>query len=335
MNILGIETSCDETAAALVADGRRLLASCVRTQVELHAAFGGVVPEIASRAHTEAISHCTNMALSDAGITLSTVDAVAVTNRPGLVGALLVGVSFAKALALARGLPLVGVNHLRGHIAAAYLDYPALKPPFFALVLSGGHTFLCEVQSETQFKRIGATRDDAAGEAFDKAARVLGLGYPGGGALQALADSYTGEDLFPLPPPILEDAPFDFSFSGIKTAVVNVAHRAEQQEKALDRAKLAASFSRAVCAGVADRLEHLFAAHPVEKLVLAGGVAANGAIRACVQASCLKHGAAFYPVSPALCGDNAAMIAAQGFYELRAQNTADLSLNAVARADLE
>ncbi len=335
MKILGIESSCDETAAAVVSDGRVVHASCVRTQIPLHAVYGGVVPEIASRAHTEAIVNVCEKALADAGCTMDDIDAVAVTDRPGLVGALLVGVSFAKSLAYAYQKPLVGVNHLRGHIATAYLMDEQLKPPFHALILSGGHTFLSRVDDYTRFVTLGTTRDDAAGEAFDKVARILSIPYPGGKALQELADSYEGDELYPLPTPALRDHPFDCSFSGLKTAVVNLAHTKEQRGETLDRARLAASFTRVVQEGLCDRLENLFGKEDIRTLVFAGGVAANTGLRTSLGNFCKQHNVSFLPVDVSLCGDNAAMIAAQGFYELQAGHTAALNLNATPRAEVD
>lgn len=334
MKILAIESSCDETAAAVVEDGRHVLSSVVRTQIPLHAVYGGVVPEIASRAHTEAISVVCEKALSDAALSMEDVDAVAVTNRPGLVGALLVGVSFAKSLAYSHNLPLYGVNHLRGHIAAAYLMDEALKPPFHALILSGGHTFLARVNDYTDFTLLGTTRDDAAGEAFDKVARVLSIPYPGGRELQLLADSYRGEEHYPLPSPALKEDPFDFSFSGLKTAVVNLAHNLKQKDEALDREKLAASFASVVQEGLKNRLTNVAEQETIETLVFAGGVAANTGLRAALGEFCEKRAIRFLPVDVALCGDNAAMIGAQAFYEAK-HGAAPLSLNAIPRAEVD
>ena len=334
MNILGIESSCDETAAAVVTDGRVVRSNVVRTQIPLHAAFGGVVPEIASRAHTEAIVPVVEKALADAHITPAELDAVAVTNRPGLVGALLVGVSFAKAFAYQHALPLVPVNHLRGHAAAAYPEYPDLTPPFHALVLSGGHTFLARVTDYCAYETVGTTRDDAAGEAFDKVARILSIPYPGGKALQELADAYSGE-LYPLPSPALKEDPFDFSFSGLKTAVVNLAHTLEMRKEPLEREKLAASFVEVVQAALCDRLNNVLEREKISTLVFAGGVAANTALRKSLSDFCRAHAIRFCPVSPALCGDNAVMIAAQGYFEARAAHFADLSLNAIPRSEVE
>ncbi len=334
MKILALESSCDETAAAVVEDGRRVLSSVVRTQIPLHAVYGGVVPEIASRAHTEAITAVCEKALSDAALTMANVDAVAVTNRPGLVGALLVGTSFAKSLAYAHNLPLYGINHLRGHIAAAYLMDEELKPPFHALILSGGHTFLARVNDYTDFTLLGTSRDDAAGEAFDKVARVLSIPYPGGRELQQLADAYEGDDYYTLPSPALKESPFDFSFSGLKTAVVNLAHNLAQKGEALNREKLAASFAHVVQDGLCNRLANVAEQESISTLVFAGGVAANTGLRHALGEFCKKHGIRFLPVDVSLCGDNAAMIGAQAFYET-AGGAAPLSLNAIPRAEVD
>lgn len=328
MKILAIESSCDETAAAVVEDGRKILSSVVNSQIETHRKYGGVVPEIASRAHTEALCSVTEQALQEAGLTLGELDALAVTYTPGLVGALLAGVSFAKGLALATGLPLIGVNHMRGHIAAAYPAFADLEPPFYALALSGGHTSIIEVKDYTDFALIGSTRDDAAGEAFDKVARVLGIGYPGGKELDQLAKE--GDPAkSPFPPAIIKGSDFDFSFSGVKTAVINAAHNAEQKGEELDRKNVAAGFTKAVCDAVRSRLENLFTQYPCRTLVLCGGVAANSAVRATVEALCQAHGARFCAPPLWLCGDNAAMIGAQAYYEYLAGSRADSRLNAV------
>ncbi len=318
MRILGLESSCDETAAAVVEDGRTLLSSVVASQVEIHKLYGGVVPEIASRAHTEAVCGVTRSALEKAGLTLADIDAVAVTVEPGLIGALLTGLSFAKGLACAAGKPLVPVHHIRGHIAANYLVHPLLTPPFLALVVSGGDTSLIRVDGYTDFKRIGQTRDDAAGEAFDKAARVLGLPYPGGLMVDRLA-SAGRKDAFPFTAATVHDSEYDFSFSGLKTAVINCVHTRELRGQPLDeetKADIAASFTDAL----------------VPALVLAGGVAANSHLRAALTELCGRLGRPLYLPPLSLCGDNAAMIAAQGYYEYRAGNLAPLSQNAYATA---
>ncbi len=335
MKILALESSCDETAAAVVEDGRRVLSSVVRTQIPLHAVYGGVVPEIASRAHTEAIVAVTERALADAALTMENIDAVAVTNRPGLVGALLVGVSFAKSLAYRYSLPVYGINHLRAHLAAAYLMDETLTPPFHALVLSGGHTFLARVEDYTRFTLLGTSRDDAAGEAFDKVARVLSIPYPGGRELQELADAYTGSERYDLPSPALKDSAFDFSFSGLKTAVVNLAHNLEQKGLPLHREKLAASFAEVVQAGLVDRLSNIREKEAFSTLVFAGGVAANTGLRRAIGSFCDAHGIRFLPVDVSLCGDNAAMVGAQAYYEAQTNPPDPLSLNAVPRAEVD
>ena len=343
MDILAIESSCDETAAAVVRDGRYVLSSAVASQIETHALYGGVVPEIASRAHTEAINGIVNEALSGAGKTLKDIDAVAVTNRPGLIGALLVGLSFAKGLAYANGLPLIPVHHIRGHIAANYTHFNGengmskLEPPFTALVMSGGHSSLINVNSYTDFECIGATRDDAAGEAFDKVARLMGLAYPGGAKMDALAKK-GNPDAVPFPQAQVKDCPYDFSFSGLKTAAINYMHTLSQKDEPICCEDVAASFTKSVCSAVCSRLEKLFESEKFtsKKLVLAGGVSANSHIRASVEALCTKYGVELYLPPLSLCGDNAVMIGAQAYYEYKA-NTADFfdyTLNAYATSDV-
>ncbi len=329
MKILAFESSCDETAAAVVEDGRRVLSDVVLSQIDIHHRYGGVVPEIASRAHTEAICTVCEKALSDAGLTYDDIDAIGVTNRPGLIGALLVGVNFAKSLALAKNKPLIPVNHIEGHISALYLEHPNLEPPFLALVMSGGHTSLVEVKSYTDFSLVGATRDDAAGEAFDKAARVLGIGYPGGKEMDRLA-AIGNPDAIYFPPASIRDHDFDFTFSGLKTAVINYVHNKKQTGEEIVPEDLAASFTKAVCAGISSRLEHALTAFSHQKLILAGGVAANSHIRKTAEEVCKKCGATLFLPSPSLCGDNGAMIAAQAYYNFKAGILADESLNAFA-----
>lgn len=329
MKILAFESSCDETAAAVVEDGRHILSDAVLSQIDIHHRFGGVVPEIASRAHTEAICTVCEKALCDAKLTLDDIDAVAVTNRPGLIGALLVGVNFAKSVAFSKGLPIIPVNHIEGHIAALYLAHPELEPPFLALVMSGGHTSLVEVKGYTAFSLIGATRDDAAGEAFDKAGRVIGVGYPGGKEMDRLA-ALGDPDAIPFPPAAIRDHDFDFTFSGLKTAVINYAHRKEQLGETICPEDLAASFTKAVCEGIASRLENAFRAYPHRALVLAGGVSANSHIRKTAEEVCKKCGKTLYLPPFSLCGDCGAMIAAQGYYNFKAGIVADESLNAYA-----
>ncbi|MBR2615278.1 MAG: tRNA (adenosine(37)-N6)-threonylcarbamoyltransferase complex transferase subunit TsaD [Clostridia bacterium] len=329
MKILAFESSCDETAAAVVEDGRRILSDVVLSQIDIHHRYGGVVPEIASRAHTEAIVDVARRALRESGTTLDDIDAIAVTNRPGLIGALLVGVNFAKSLAFARDLPIVPVNHIEGHIAALYTAYPELEPPFLALVMSGGHTSLVEVKGYTAFSLIGATRDDAAGEAFDKAARVLGIGYPGGKEMDRLA-AIGDPKAIPFPSAAIRDHDFDFTFSGLKTAVINYVHNKNQTGEPIVPEDLAASFTDAVCRGIASRLENAFRAYPHRSLVLAGGVAANSHIRKTAERVCESCGARLYLPPLSLCGDNGAMIAAQGYYNFKAGILGDESLNAFA-----
>lgn len=333
MLLLGIESSCDETAAAVVEDGRVLRSSVVATQVDIHALYGGVVPEIASRAHTEAIHGVVEEALRTAGVTLADIDGIAVTHAPGLIGALLTGVSFAKGLAFSAGKPLIPVHHLRGHIAATYLVAPELRPPFAALCVSGGNTELLVVEDYTRFRQVGTTRDDAAGEAFDKCARVLGLPYPGGAAMDRLA-SAGNANAYKLPEGKVDGAAYDFSFSGLKTAVINVVHTETQRGRVIDdtfRADIAASFTGAVVRTLVERLELLLRSEPTLKdVVLCGGVAANSHLRAACAALAAQYGRTLYMPPLKLCGDNAAMIAAQGYYEYLSGNVASTALNAYA-----
>jgi len=314
MNILAIETSCDETAAAVVSDGRTVLSSIIRSQSDTHALYGGVVPEIASRAHTEAIVDITRAALDTACCGLDAIDAVAVTCAPGLIGALLTGVSFAKGLAYAAAKPLIPVHHIRGHIAANYIAHPALEPPFVCLVVSGGHTMLVDVRGYTDMSLLGSTRDDAAGEAFDKVARVLGLPYPGGPSVQKLAE---GGDPFKysLPRTVFKETPCDFSFSGLKTAVINLVSNAAQRGEAIDRPSLAASFTRAVSDVLTGASMRAVAAAGYKRMVIAGGVAANTGLRSELALSAGTHEYELYLPPPPLCIDNAAMIASAAYYE--------------------
>lgn len=334
MLVLGIESSCDETAAAVVKDGRTVLSNVIASQVEEHKLYGGVVPEIASRRHAEAISGVVNKALSDAGTTLDEIDCIAVTYAPGLIGALLVGVNYAKTLAYAKHLPLVPVHHLRSHIAANYLSHPALEPPFLCLVVSGGHTHLVQVKSYTEFSVIGKTRDDAAGEALDKAARAMGLPYPGG--LHLDKESVGGDPkAFRFPKPRVDGAPFDFSFSGLKTSVINLLHNAQQKGETLDLRDLGASFQHAV---VSILCEHTAAAAREtgsRKIVLAGGVSANSVLRRRMEETCKSNGWTLFVPEKPLCGDNAAMVGAQGYYEFCAGSRAGLGLNAYATMPIE
>ena len=329
MNILAVESSCDETAVAIVRDGREVLCDCIASQVELHRIYGGVVPEIASRKHMEAIYGLAEQALSQTGLTRQEIDAVAVTYAPGLIGAVLVGVNFAKAAALAMNKPLIPVHHIRGHIAANYIAYPDLKPPFLCLVVSGGHTMIVEVKDYTDMRILGTTLDDAAGECFDKVARVLGMPYPGGAALDKVAA--TGDDgKYDLPRSKPGENPYNMSFSGLKTAALNLIHHAEQVGETLDIPSLCASFSAAVSDTLVPRVVRAIQETGLKKVCVAGGVAANSRIRADIFAAAAKLDAQVYLPPLRLCGDNAAMIGAQGYYEFLAGNTADMSLNAYA-----
>ena len=334
MLILSFESSCDETAVAVVEDGRRVLADEIFSQVALHEIYGGVVPEIAARSHLEVISLLADRALEKAGVTRRDIDAVACTYAPGLIGAVLVGVNFAKSAALALGVPLIPVHHIRGHIAANYLAYPALEPPFVCLAISGGNTMLVDVRGYTDMSILGQTRDDAAGECFDKSARVLGLGYPGGKPIDDL--SKRGDDrAYDLPRPTVNGgSPYDMSFSGLKTAVVNLAHHAEQTGEPLDKPGLAASLCRAVSEMLVGRTMDAAARLGYENIAVAGGVAANSRIRADFEAACQKAGKTLFVPPLRLCGDNAAMIGAQGYYEYLAGHTAGSDLNAYATMEL-
>lgn len=329
MRLLAIESSCDETAAAVVENGRTVLSSVVATQIERHKVFGGVVPEIASRMHTECISQVVAQALAEAGVELRELDGIAVTAAPGLIGSLLVGVSFAKGLSWSSGLPLVPVHHLRGHIAANYLAHPQLEPPFLCLVVSGGHSHIVEVLSYTDMRVVGRTRDDAAGEAFDKTARAMGLPYPGGVHLDKIADEGDPSG-YRFPKPHVDGSPYDFSFSGLKTAIINTIHNMEQKGEKPPVADLAAAVRKCVVDILTERF--LLAADDLgyKRLAVAGGVSANSELRRRLTELCEKRGCELYIPPLSLCGDNAAMIGAQGFYELSAGHTADLSLNACA-----
>ena len=334
MNILSIESSCDETAVAIVRDGREILTDCIASQVELHKLYGGVVPEIASRKHIEAIYGLADQALVQSGLTRRDLDAIAVTYAPGLIGAVLVGVNFAKAVAYALDLPLVPVHHIRGHIAANYLAYPELEPPFICLVVSGGHTLIVDVRGYTDFRILGTTRDDAAGECFDKVARVLGMPYPGGAALDRCAK--TGdEEKYPLPHTKLSGNPLDMLFSGLKTAALNLIHMHEQKGESVDVPSLCASFSKAVSEMLVPRTMQALKESGYKKLAIAGGVAANSRIRADFKAACESLGAALYTPPLSLCGDNGAMIGSQGYYEFLAGTRAGQDLNAFATRSIE
>ena len=333
MKILAFESSCDETAVAVVEDGRTVLSDAIASQADLHALYGGVVPEIASRKHVEAIAALTDQALRQAGCEKSDIDAVAVTYAPGLIGAVLVGLSFAKSVAFALGVPLIPVHHIRGHIAANYLAFPELEPPFLALAISGGNTMIVDVRDYTDMEILGATRDDAAGECFDKAARVLGLPYPGGAPMDALARQSPG-GVYTLPHAHVDGAELDMSFSGLKTAVVNLAHHAQQVGESLDRAALARDFAQAVSDTLVPRA--MEAAKQTGRTVLcaAGGVAANSVIREDLRRACEAADIRLYLPPLKLCGDNGAMIGAQGYYEYLAGHTAGMELNAYATRDI-
>lgn len=334
MKILAFETSCDETAVAVVEDGRRVLSDAIASQADMHALYGGVVPEIASRKHVESIAALTEQALADAACTKDDIDAVAVTYAPGLIGAVLVGLSFAKSVAFGWGKPLIPVHHIRGHIAANYLAFPDLEPPFLALAISGGNTLIVDVRDYTDMKILGATRDDAAGECFDKAARVLGLPYPGGKPMDELAQQSQG-GVYTLPRTHVDGAELDMSFSGLKTAVVNLAHHAEQTGQPLDRAALARDFTYAVSGELVPRAMKALAQTGYSAMTAAGGVAANSIIRADLEDACRKAGCKLYLPPLRLCGDNGAMIGAQGYYEFLAGHTAGMELNAYATRDID
>ena len=329
MNILAIESSCDETAVAIVRNGREVLTDCIASQVALHREYGGVVPEIASRKHIEAIYPLADRALKEAGLTRDDIDAVAVTYAPGLIGAVLVGVNFAKAAAMALKKPLIPVHHIRGHIAANYLAYPDLEPPFLCLVVSGGHTMIIEVKDYTDMHILGTTLDDAAGECFDKVGRVLGMPYPGGAALDKAAQQ-GDETKYILPVAKPGENPYNMSFSGLKTATLNLIHHAEQVGEVLDIPSLCASFTAAVSETLVPRVVRALEETGYRKVAVAGGVAANSRIRADVLAAAKKLGAEVYMPPLKLCGDNGAMIGSQAYYEYLVGNMADMSLNAYA-----
>lgn len=333
MKILAFESTCDETAVAIVEDGRKILTDQIFSQAQLHAVYGGVVPEIASRCHVESISILAQKAIEAAGISRKEIDAVAVSYAPGLIGAVLVGVNFAKACALALNVPLIPVHHIRGHIAANYLAYPELEPPFLCLAISGGNTMLVDVRSYTDMEIIGCTRDDAAGECFDKTARVLGLPYPGGKPIDQLSQG--GDDsLYHFPIAHVEGSPYDMSFSGLKTAVINLVHNAQQKGEELDRAGLAASFTKAISDSLVPRTMMAAKELGYQKIVVAGGVAANSRIRADFTAAAKENGYQLFVPPLKLCGDNGAMIGAQAYYEYLAGARAGSDLNAYATMEI-
>ena len=334
MIIMSVESTCDETAVALVRDGREILADKIYSQADLHAIYGGVVPEIASRHHVEAIYQLADSAIEAAGIKKSDIDAVAVSYAPGLIGAVLVGVNFAKSVASALGVPLIPVHHIRGHMAANYLAYPELEPPFVCLAISGGNTIIVDVRSYTDMSIVGATRDDAAGECFDKTARVLGLGYPGGKPVDEL--SRGGDDSkYVLPISHIDGSPYDMSFSGLKTAVINLVHNAQQKGEELDKPSLCASFSKAVSDSLVPRTIAAAKELGYDKLVVAGGVAANSRIRSDFEKAAKENSLQLFVPPLRLCGDNGAMVGAQAYYEYLAGNIAASDLNAYASMDLD
>lgn len=333
MNILSFESSCDETAVAIVRDGREIVSNVVFSQIDVHKLYGGVVPEIASRYHIEKISQLTEECIRQSGLSESELDAVAVTAAPGLIGALLVGLNFAKGYAYAKGLPLIPVHHIRAHVAANYLAYPDLKPPFLAMIVSGGHSHIVLVKDYTDYRILGRTRDDAAGEAFDKGARVLGLPYPGGVHMDRLAnEGYPKAMQFPKVH--FKDNPYDFSFSGVKTAIVNYVHNAGQKGETLCIPDIAASYSNAITGVLADNFLRCARELNQKTLVIAGGVSANSMLRKKLQDGKGKDQKLYMPPL-SLCGDNGAMVGAQAYYEFKAGHVADLELNALSAFSIE
>ena len=328
MNILAIESSCDETAAAVVQDGRKVLSNIISSQIEIHKLYGGVVPEIASRKHIEKVIQVVDEALKEASLTMNEIDDVAVTYGPGLVGALLVGVSAAKSIAFAHNKPLIGVHHIEGHISANYIENEELEPPFLCLVVSGGHTNLVIVKDYGEYEVLGKTRDDAAGEAFDKVARAIGLGYPGGPKIQKISEE-GNKDAIAFPRAKVADNPFDFSFSGLKSSVLNYINSCEMKGEEINKADIAASFQEAVV--------DVLVSHTIEgakqlgfkKIAMAGGVASNAVLREEMKEACERRGFMFYHPSPILCTDNAAMIGAAAYYDYKKGLISDLTLNAV------
>lgn len=334
MLILGIESSCDETAASICEDCRTIKSSVISTQIEEHKKYGGVVPEIASRRHCENILGVTRKTLDDAGVSLADLDGIAVTYAPGLIGALLVGVNFAKALAFAADKPLISVHHIAGHIAANYICHPDLEPPYLCIVASGAHSHLIEVLSYTKFRVIGRTRDDAAGECFDKCARAMGFPYPGGVHIDKAAES--GDPAaFKLPRPVVAGSEFDFSFSGLKTSVINLLHHSEQKGEFINKNDISACIQSTIAEIITDKTMLAAERFGYNKIALAGGVSANSGIRSALSAACAEKGFDFYMPEKQLCGDNGAMIACQGSYNFIAGICADESLNAVATLSLD
>ncbi len=331
--VLAIESSCDETAAAVVKNGREVLSNIIYSQIDLHTVYGGVVPEIASREHIAKINQVIEAALDEAGVTLDDIDVVGVTYGPGLVGALLVGVSEAKAIAWAAGKTLVGVHHIEGHIAANYIEHPELEPPFYSLVVSGGHTHLVQVQDYGKYKILGRTRDDAAGEAYDKVARAIGLGYPGGPKIDKIAKE-GNPDAIEFPKSHFKDAPYDFSFSGLKTAVLNYLNSCQMRGESFDQADVAASFQKAVVDVLVDHSMRAVKEFHADKFAIAGGVASNSALRLAMKEACEKRGVNLYCPSPVYCTDNAAMIGVAAYYEYENGTRSGWDLNAVPNLKL-
>ena len=331
--ILAIESSCDETAAAVVKNGRTVLSNVISSQIALHTLYGGVVPELASRKHIEKINQVITQALTDADVTLDDMDAIAVTYGPGLVGALLVGVAEAKAIAYAKKKPLVGVHHIEGHICANFIENKELEPPFICLVVSGGHTHLVVVEDYGKYKILGRTRDDAAGEAFDKVARAIGLGYPGGPKIDKISKEGNPEAIT-FPRAKVGDSEYDFSFSGLKSSVLNYLNSCQMKGEEINRADVAASFQKAVTDVLVQNAMHGVKAYGLNKLAIAGGVASNSALRAAMKEACEKNGVEFYYPSPIFCTDNAAMIGVAGYYEYMAGVRSGLDLNAVPNLKL-
>ncbi len=331
--ILAIESSCDETAASVVKNGRCVLSNIISSQIAIHTLYGGVVPEIASRKHIEKINQVVEAALKEADVTLDDIDAIGVTYGPGLVGALLVGVAEAKAIAYANTKPLVGVHHIEGHVSANYIEHPDLEPPFLCEIISGGHTHLVIVKDYGSFEILGRTRDDAAGEAFDKVARAIGLGYPGGPKIDKLAKEGNPHAI-DFPRAHMEDAPYDFSFSGVKSAVLNHLNKCRMTGEPIVEADIAASFQQAVVDVLVDNAIRAAKDYHMDRLAIAGGVASNGALRAAMEAACEKEGIRFYRPSPIFCTDNAAMIGVAAYYEYQKGTRHGWDLNAVPNLKL-
>lgn len=334
MKILGIESSCDETACSVVEDGKIILSNAVASQIDEHRLYGGVVPEIASRRHAENIIATTKKALQDANVALKDIDAIAVTYAPGLIGALLVGISFAKGLCLANNLPLVPVHHIAGHMSANYLTHPNLKPPYLCLVVSGGHSHIIEVLDYTKFHLVGRTRDDAVGECFDKVARTIGFEYPGGKHIDAAAQ-LGDPNAYKLPKPKVDGSEFDFSFSGLKTAVINIVHNAKQKGIDIDVNNLSASFQKTVTDILVEKTQLAAKTFGYNKIAVAGGVSANSSVRKGLEDMCHENNFEFFAPKLELCGDNGAMIACQGYYDFISGKRADLSLNGIATLPID